>query len=300
MLTAATLLAIAGLVSAHGEISSPKPRRSGPAMIAACGQQAANNMGNPQGNVQGILQTARNQADYNPAECNVWLCKGFKYEDNTANLQSFTAGQTLDMRITIGAPHTGVANVSVVNTATNSVIGQPLISFTDYASNQRGIAPNNTAFSVTLPDVSSQCGTPGACVLQWFWDARDIDQTYEDCVDFTMGGGGGGAAPAPVTPTSTVAAAVPATSAAAPVVSTRAAVTVPSAVPELECDDDEVSPSPVVSVRATLSAVPELECDDDVVPSPTPSLVPELECDDETDAQGVIGRRHPRDFAGLN
>jgi predicted carbohydrate-binding protein with CBM5 and CBM33 domain len=288
MLTAATLLAIAGLVSAHGEITSPPPRRGGPALVATCGQQAANNLGNAQGNVQGMLQTARGQPDFDAAACNAFLCKGFKYEDNIANVQSFTAGQNLDMRITIGAPHTGVANVSVVDTASNTIIGQPLISFTDYASNQRGVAPNNTAFTVTLPDVSSQCSTPGACVLQWFWDATGIDQTYEDCVDFTMGGGGG-AAPAPVRPSSTVAAAIPASSAAAPVVSTRAAVTVPSpsAGPDdLECDDDEVTPT--VSARATASATATATA------TPGPD---DLECDDD-EVQGVIGRRHARDFAG--
>lgn len=265
MLTAATILAIAGMASAHGIIASPPPRRPGAAYVASCGQQASNNMGNPQGNIQGILQTAQNQADYNPATCNLFLCKGFKFEDNSANIQTFTAGQVLPMKITIGAPHTGVANVSVVDTATNSVIGQPLISFTDYASNSHTIPANNTDFSVTLPDVGAQCGTAGACVLQWFWDAADINQTYEDCVDFTMGGGGGGAAPAPA-PTTTAAPAASSAAAAAPVVSTRAAVV----VPDLECDDDEDT------------TVPDLECDDD---------------------DGVIGKRderlHARDFSAM-
>ena len=194
MLKTTTLSAIVGLASAHGIITDPPPRRPGDAYVASCGQQAANNMGNPQGNIQGILQTAQNQQDYDPTTCNLFLCKGFKFDDNTANVQSYTAGQTVDFAITIGAPHTGVMNVSVVDTAANAVIGDALISMTDYASNSHTIPANNTAFSVTMPDVGAQCGTAGACVLQWFWDAPDIKQTYEDCVDFTMGGGG--AAPA--------------------------------------------------------------------------------------------------------
>lgn len=279
MFTKATILALASMAYGHGVISSPEPRRPGPAYAASCGQQAANNMGNPQGNVQGILQIAQNQQDYDPATCNLWLCKGFKFDDNTAKVQSYTVGQVVPMRITIGAPHTGVMNVSVVSTSSNSVIGSPLISQTDYASNSHTIPPENTAFDVTIPDVGSQCSTPGACVLQWFWDAADISQTYEDCVDFTIGGGSGGAAPAPA-PTSTAAgAAATASRTASPVVSTRAAVVVPSATPsiapgdELECDDDEDVPAP----------------------APSASLVPELECDDDEET-GAVARRHPRDF----
>lgn len=286
MFTLATIVAFATLAYGHGEISSPKPRRVGPAMIASCGQQAASNMGNPQGNVQGILQTAQSQQDYDPATCNLWLCKGFKFDDNTANVQSYTVGQVVPFSITIGAPHTGVMNVSVVDTASNSVIGSPLVSQTDYASNSHTIPAENKEFDVTIPDVGSQCSTPGACVLQWFWDAADINQTYEDCIDFTIGGGSGGAAPAPA-PTTTVAAAAT-SSAAAPVISTRAAIVVPSA-----------SAIPSATVPSA-SAIPEYECDDDEedVPAPAPSAsdIPEYECDDDEEETGAVARRHPRDF----
>jgi predicted carbohydrate-binding protein with CBM5 and CBM33 domain len=258
-LRAAAILAFASVAYGHGVVTSPPPRRPGTAMIAACGQQAFNNMGNPQGNVQGIIQVGKTQTDYDAAACNAFLCKGFKYADNTANVQKYTAGQVVPFSITIGAPHTGVMNVSVVDTASNSVIGAPLISQDDYASTAHTIPEVNKAFSVTIPDVGAQCSTPGACVLQWFWDARSVDQTYEDCIDFTIGGGGAAPAPAPA-PITSVAAAASRTSAVPTTFSTRVA---PSAtatlVPELECDDDEDVPA---------------------VPLPSPSNVPEYECDE--------------------
>jgi hypothetical protein len=108
-------------------------------------------------------------------------------------------------------------NVSVVNTATNLVIGKPLISWTDYTKGSWTPPTNETQFSVTIPtDLGTKCSTAGACVLQWWWDDRStflplpclsywlpflfaskfwihryslpllgIDQTFVDCVDFT-------------------------------------------------------------------------------------------------------------------
>ncbi|KAJ5658802.1 uncharacterized protein N7484_002451 [Penicillium longicatenatum] len=189
-----SLAAVAGLVSlvhGHGFVSSPTPRYPGSAFEASCGQQAYyTETSDVYGNVQGMLQVADSQSDYNAAECNAWLCKGFKYADNNVTY-SYTAGQTVDFEVTIHAPHTGVANVSVVDTSTNTVIGTPLISWSVYASVSTGVAANNTAFSVTIPDdLGDQCTTGGDCVLQWYWYAESIDQTYESCVDFTVDGSG--------------------------------------------------------------------------------------------------------------
>jgi len=188
-------LAVVPLVYGHGIITDPPPRQAGDAMGKVCGQQLFNQQKSDNGgNIQGELQVAASQKDYDPAQCNVFLCKGYQFQDNTANVQSFTAGQQVPIKVAIKAPHTGTCNVSVVDTKANAVIGQPLISFSDYASNSHTIPPNNTAFTVTMPDVGAQCGQAGNCVIQWFWDAPDIKQTYESCIDFTMGGGG--AAPA--------------------------------------------------------------------------------------------------------
>ncbi|KAF2224119.1 hypothetical protein BDZ85DRAFT_183265, partial [Elsinoe ampelina] len=183
-----TILAVSGFiasVSAHGLLVSPAPRQPGAAHRASCGAQA--NYQDKNGNIQGVLQVARQQSDYNAATCNLWLCKGWKYEDNTANVQTYTAGQVVPIVFNVAAPHTGVANFSIVDTATNTIIGSPLKSWTDFASNSHTIPDDQKSFSVTIPsDLGSKCSTAGACVLQHFWDARNIDQTYESCIDFTV------------------------------------------------------------------------------------------------------------------
>jgi hypothetical protein len=177
-------------VFAHGRITSPTARLAGSAMKAACGTQVYNNQASDSyGNIQGELQVAASQTDYNADECNIWQCKGFKYADNTANVQSWTAGQVVNFKFDVRAPHTGTANVSIVNTASNSIIGDILIMYDDFADNSKTIPTNNTAFSITVPSgLESTCSTAGACVLQHWWNAASIDQTYESCVDFTVGG----------------------------------------------------------------------------------------------------------------
>ncbi|KAH8659223.1 chitin binding domain-containing protein [Tricladium varicosporioides] len=192
------LLLAAGLitsVSAHGMITSPTPRAAGDAMKAACGQQVYNNQASDSyGNIQGELQVAASQTDYDAAACNIWQCKGYKFADNSANVQSWTAGQVVDFKFDVRAPHTGTANVSIVNTATNTIIGEPLLTYADFADNSKTIPANNTAFSITIPsDLGSTCSTAGVCVVQHYWNAASIDQTYESCVDFTVGGSGSSA-----------------------------------------------------------------------------------------------------------
>ncbi|KAM5376295.1 hypothetical protein ACJZ2D_005666 [Fusarium nematophilum] len=187
----AALAALVPLVAAHGFVNSPPPREPGEAYKAACGDQPFNQQSSDiNGNVQGIFQVVG--SDFDASKCNLWLCKGFLLEDNPDNLQSYSLGETIDFDVNIAAPHTGYANVSVVKTSSNSVIGEPLIEFSNYASNA-GVQANNSAFSVTLPEsLGGDCTTAGDCVLQWFWDAPDIDQTYEACVDFVVGGSGSG------------------------------------------------------------------------------------------------------------
>lgn len=136
--------------------------------------------------MQQLQQLAKSQQGFDATKCNLSMCKGLQFSDNQSKLQNFTAGQVVPMKVDIKAPHTGVANVSVVNTQTNSVIGEPLMEWSVYASNSAPIPANNTQFSITMPDVSSECGTAGNCAVQWWWDSRSADQTYMSCVDFTM------------------------------------------------------------------------------------------------------------------
>ena len=190
----------ASQVRAHGKLLDPKPRVVGQALKSACGQKAFEDQTDSYGNIQQMAQKAGNQPD--PTKCNLWLCKGYQFADNSANVHTFSAGQTIDFKVDIKARHTGTANVSVVDTTTNSILGGgPLIYFDDYASNQHTPPANNTAFSVTLPNDLKGCSQPGVCVLQFYWDSPDAKQTYEDCADFVLGAGSG----APAAPESSAA-----------------------------------------------------------------------------------------------
>lgn len=115
-----------------------------------------------------------------------------QFDDATSSsIQSFTPGQVVAMQATIAAPHTGVANVSVIDLAANSVISE-LVSWDVYASTATGVTANETSWSVTIPtDLPSTCATAGGCALQWWWDARSIDQTYMSCIDFAVSGASG-------------------------------------------------------------------------------------------------------------
>lgn len=223
-------IAIAGFassVAAHGFISSPTPRQPGEGLKAACGDQVFNQQSSDKyGNVQGALQNLQGSHP----DCRMWHCKGVPFED-AGEVFSYTAGQKIPMTVEIRAPHDGVANVSIVKTSSDTVIGQPLISWDKYALTSSPISqhPDWTSFDITMPDVSADCAKAGDCVIQWFWDAPSIDQTYESCIDFKMGGGSGSVpAPAPSTPGNSTTPVESATPTAAPV-----ATSTPSKVGEV-------------------------------------------------------------------
>ncbi|KAF7559153.1 hypothetical protein G7046_g5009 [Stylonectria norvegica] len=200
----AALALLLPLIAGHGFVLDPPARKPGQAYKVACGEQPFNQQSaDINGNIQGIQQVVG--SDFDASSCNLWLCKGFLLADNPDNVQSFVLGQRIDFSVKIAAPHTGYANVSVVKTSNDAIVGEPLIEFSNYASNN-GVDANNTAFSVTLPDtLGGKCTSAGDCVLQWFWDAPDIDQSYAACVDFTVGEGGSTATTSPGTSASSVA-----------------------------------------------------------------------------------------------
>lgn len=92
------------------------------------------------------------------------------FEDNVANVQTYAPGQTVRMLAQLPIPHAGPMNVSIIDTATNTAIGAPLISFTDYADETLPQLPaNNTDFSVVMPTslAAGQCTQAGQCTMQW-------------------------------------------------------------------------------------------------------------------------------------
>ncbi|TRM67812.1 chitin binding domain-containing protein [Schizophyllum amplum] len=226
--TATSFLMLAARVAAHGKLSSPAPRSAtvGDAFGSACGTQMLSQVtSDPYGNIQGEMQVAA--SDFDASACNVWQCKGYQFADNQANVQSYTAGEIIPMVVEIRAPHTGTANVSIVSTASNTVIGEPLISWDSYASTSTGVTADQTNFDITIPeDIGDQCATAGDCVIQWWWDAREIDQTYEDCIDFTVGASGSSASSsAPAVTSAAATSATESSSAVTSAVETSAAAT---------------------------------------------------------------------------
>ncbi|WYZ35040.1 hypothetical protein EsH8_I_001316 [Colletotrichum jinshuiense] len=181
-ITAATAL-LAAMVSAHGNIVSPVARQPGAAMAAACGQDNVKAvMADPGLPLEDLLNT--------PAACQLDLCRGAKFEDNKANVQTFKPGQVINMKAELPIPHEGPMNVSIVDTTKNQVIGQPLIVFDSYADEKLAQLPaNNTNFDVTMPSnlPAGSCTQAGQCVMQWFWFGTNAQQTYESCVDFVVG-----------------------------------------------------------------------------------------------------------------
>jgi len=209
-----------------------------------------------------MLQVANSQTDYNAAACKIWMCKGYKYADNTANVQKYTAGQTVPITVDIRAPHTGVANVSIVATANNKMISSELISWTNYASNAATIPEGQKQFNIVMPsNLGTQCNTPGACIIQWFWDAADINQTYESCIDFTLSGGSGANTKVATTVAATTPAkttAVQPTSTKAPVASTCACAPVKrdALAQDSYCQASTVTISSVSTITQTATVYP--------------------------------------------
>ncbi|CAK7217717.1 hypothetical protein SBRCBS47491_003265 [Sporothrix bragantina] len=184
-LTVTALLGLVAAANAHGIVTSPATRTPGKATEAVCGKTMvdfyqADNTSYPEALFRAHPTLG---SDYNPAKCNLYLCRGYQFGDNTANVQSYKTGDVVDMSVFIRIPHKGYANVSVVDTTTNSVIGTPLISWPDNYAATLNPPANQTKFSVTIPALGDRCTTAGTCVLQWYWLGQG--QTYESCVDFT-------------------------------------------------------------------------------------------------------------------
>ncbi|KAK3110282.1 hypothetical protein LTR53_015588 [Teratosphaeriaceae sp. CCFEE 6253] len=146
--------------------------------------------GDINGNIQGLQQTTNGQSDYHPAQCNLWKCKGLKYADNTANVYKYTAGQMVAMNFDIRAPHTGYANVSIIDLSTphGTVIAANLKKWDVYASTATTIPDSEENFSIKMPsNLGKKCAAKGACAIQMHWDApAPVSQTYQSCIDFTM------------------------------------------------------------------------------------------------------------------
>jgi len=190
--SASSLLAAASLattISAHGIITTPYPRAVGAASLAACGSAVTDLIvADNTSHVEGLPEAAATDSAYHASKCNLWLCKGLQYADNTANVLALSPGQVLPIDVYIRIPHEGTANVSIVDTKKNAIIGSELIYWDRYADQALATLPaNNSAFSITVPrSLGGSCLYPGDCVIQWWWYGIAAKQTYESCIDFYL------------------------------------------------------------------------------------------------------------------
>lgn len=182
------ILLQADYVLGHARITSPTPRAYGSAMTAACGAAVAKTLTS---DLAGPIENsvAKIDSTTNKTACHLYFCKGAQYADNVSNTRVYAPGTNVTFHIDIVAHHTGTANVSIVDLATQKTIGSPVFLWPVYANNSVGPAnwpKNESDFSIIIPStLGTKCQTKGSCAIQWWWWAYSNGQTYENCVDFT-------------------------------------------------------------------------------------------------------------------
>ena len=174
----------------HARVLEPAPRKSGAVSAAACGPAVTKSL---TADLASPLEDAirKQDSEYNAEACELYFCRGFKYEDNKSLVKKYSAGQVVPFRIDMIARHTGYANVSVIDLQAKKPIGSPLVYWPRYFDNTLGFPnwpKNETEFSVSIPsNLPTACKTAGNCALQWWWYAAyDNKQHYMNCIDFTV------------------------------------------------------------------------------------------------------------------
>lgn len=201
------LLLVPGAL-AHGIITIPSPRAVGPAGTSACGQAIATAINADNTSyVEQLTKLSSADSKFDPAACDLYLCKGLQFADNSANVQTWKAGDVVPIKIWLRIPHEGIANVSIVSTKQNKQVGDFLKLWTEgYApgKTESDVPLAQTDFNVTVPSgLETTCANAGDCVshylihredsllieiqvLQWWWLGTAAKQTYESCVDFKI------------------------------------------------------------------------------------------------------------------
>jgi len=161
-------------VLSHGLIASPPSRAIGPAILANCGSKVTQNIQKDNTSyVEGLPELAAKDTAYNAAKCNLWQCKGLQFADNVNNTQTWTAGQAVPIKIFFRVNHEGSANVSIVDTKTDRVVGDMLkVWAKGYAPGRKesDVPLDQREFSVTVPSgLEEKCAVAGDCVsLPWY------------------------------------------------------------------------------------------------------------------------------------
>ncbi|KAB5558633.1 hypothetical protein GE09DRAFT_1032048 [Coniochaeta sp. 2T2.1] len=188
-------------VHSHGYLTHPPPRQPGPSILSACGPPIYSAITRDlTSHIEGLpeLSTLPGSGFTNSTLCNLWLCRGLQYADNVNFTQTWRVGEVVKVKVKITIPHDGMANVSVVDTRRNEVVGEMLKVWEAGYANEKeffeGRMPRDvTEFEVTVPGgLEGRCKVGGDCVLQWWWYGKGARQTYESCVDFIIVADGDG------------------------------------------------------------------------------------------------------------
>ncbi|KAG9256859.1 uncharacterized protein F5Z01DRAFT_491259 [Emericellopsis atlantica] len=173
-----------GTAWSHAVMTTPEPRGIGSAQEAVCGAAVTDRLDDDKaGPIENSVAVIDD--DYH---CNLFLCRGYQFEDNTQNILSLAGGDVLDIHIDIIAGHKpGYANISVVDAMTNQIIGEPLKVWDDFLSSDPSVPDDERDFNITIPqDLPTDCAEAGNCVIQWYWYATGNKQTYISCLDFEV------------------------------------------------------------------------------------------------------------------
>ena len=134
--------------------------------------------------------------------------------------------------------------LSILDTTSNSVIGE-LKSCDKYALTSRPISAEGTEFDHTIQRVRGERTDAGERVIQMFWDARRVDQTYESCVDLTDGDRCGSSDEGDAS-----------SSSAAPVATTSARASVSSAVASASSSSVVITSSAASEIKVVNNTMP--------------------------------------------
>jgi hypothetical protein len=166
---AAALLAFVPAVLSHGIITTPPSRRIGTATSAVCGETLVNAIKQDNTSyVEQLTKLSTTDKGYKAASCNLYLCKGLQFADNAANAQTWKAGDVVPINIYLWIPHEGYANVSIVDTKSNTKVGEYLkVWDKGYAPGRKesDVPLDQRQFSITVPTgLEKTCANAGDCV----------------------------------------------------------------------------------------------------------------------------------------
>lgn len=147
-------------------IISPSPRERGSAFESACGTFALHNSGDPDLSIQDQTRLLHRDVElgFATGACNLWQCQGTQFVDNEAKLNNYSAGEVISIVVDTQFVRPGIANMSIVDTRTNSVLSK--LANMKLPMNNRVEQDRILVRLPKLDDENGACRVPGECVLQ--------------------------------------------------------------------------------------------------------------------------------------